>query len=103
MWVLTGLLVQPDQNLRCPLNVPPCRPRLLYRYTHFITPPICVISHFANNLVTMCIEQELDKSLDKSAARKRKKRGIWYRHLSKERLRFAMTPFAMYLVLERQW
>jgi hypothetical protein len=31
LWVLTGLLVQP--GLRCPLSVPPYRPRLLYRYT----------------------------------------------------------------------
>jgi hypothetical protein len=33
LWVLTGLLIQPGQNLRCPLSVPPYRPRLLYRYT----------------------------------------------------------------------
>jgi len=36
VWVITGLLFQPDRNLRCPLNVPPCRPWFLYRYINIL-------------------------------------------------------------------
>ena len=43
VWVITGLLFQPDRNLRCPLNVPPCRPWFYI--------DICIHSPFSNQII----------------------------------------------------